>query len=509
MTLNIDNLPDNIELLKELVIKLLGENEALNHRLSVLVRNAYGSKSEKLDPNQLELFKELLKEAQAGDSSKSDEDENKQPELKKKVKGHGRQKLPAKLPREKKIHDLPEDEKVCPKCGEDLDKIGEDTSEQLEFIPSSLKVIVHTRFKYACKHCSETILTADKPLQPIEKGLPGPGLLAHVAVSKYADHLPLNRLENIFNRYGVKLSRSTLCGWMMQIAEAVSVLYIMMIAKVLESYSIHTDDTPIKLRDAQMKQKSEGRFWVYRGDDSNPYTVYDYTSNRCHDGPENFLGDYAGKIHADAYAGYDCIYEKNDAVESGCWAHCRRYFFDAQDNDLARSQAAMAYIRRLYMIEREIKGKDADVKTQVRQEKAKPILAEFHQWLDEQRNDLNNPVLPQSPFGKAVTYTLNQWEALCRYADDGHLDIDNNAAERALRPIAVGRRNYLFVGSNRGGNAAAVIYSLIESAKRNGANVFEYLRDVFENLPKTKTSEVDKFLPDKWQSARNNFAQLQ
>lgn len=286
-------------------------------------------------------------------------------------------------------------------------------------------------------------MTADKPIQPIEKGLPGPGLLAHVAVSKYSDHLPLNRLENIFNRYGVKLNRSTLCGWMMQIAEAVSVLYIMMIAKVLESYSIHTDDTPIKLRDAQMKQKSEGRFWVYRGDDSYPYTVYDYTSNRAREGPEKFLGDYAGKIHADAYAGYDSIYETNGAEESGCWTHARRKFFDSQGSDSLRAETAMAYIRRLYMIEREIKGKKVEIKTQVRQEQAKPILAELRKWLDEQLNDSSNPVLPQSPFGKAVTYTLNQWEALNRYADDGHLDIDNNAAERALRPIAVGRKNYL------------------------------------------------------------------
>jgi hypothetical protein len=300
-----------------------------------------------------------------------------------------------------------------------------------------------------------------------------------------------------------------MCGWMMQIAELSFVLYDLMIRNVLESYSIHTDDTRINLRDAQNKEKSEGRFWVYQGDDKHPYTVYDYTSNRSHDGPEKFLGDYAGKIHADAYAGYDCIYEKNDAVEIGCVAHARRYFFESQDNDLVRSQAAMAYIRRLYMIEREIKGKEVEVKTQVRQEKAKPILAEFRKWLDEQRNDVNNPVLPQSPFGKAVTYTLNQWEALCRYADDGHLDIDNNAAERAMRPIAIGRKNYLFVGSNRGGHAAAVLYSLIESAKRNGANLFEYMRDVFENLPQTKMSEIEKFLPDKWQAARTNAPQPQ
>lgn len=270
----------------------------------------------------------------------------------------------------------------------------------------------------------------------------------------------------------------------------------------MQSYSIHTDDTPIKLRDAQQKIKAEGRFWVYRGDDSYPYTVYDYTSNRCHDGPAKFLGDYAGYIHADAYAGYNKIYETNGATESACWAHSQRKFFDAQDNDRLRAETALAFIRQLYMIEREIKDKTIDEKTKVRQEKSKPILAEFKQWLYSQLNDSTLPVLPK--IGKAFTYTLNQWDALNRYADDGNLDIDNNAAERAFRPLTIGRKNYLFVGSNRGGQTAAVIYSLVESAKRHKLNPFEYIRDILANLPKTKITDIEKFLPDKWNSTKTN-----
>lgn len=507
MEVDTKNLPDNLSVCHQIIMELLGaidnlgsEVALLKNRLNTLLRNSYGTKSEKFDPNQLALFTDLLKDVKQAQQEA-------QSKPKEKVKGHGRQRLPRKLARKQIIHDLPEDEKTCKCCGEDLVKIGEDKSEQLDYIPSSLLVLEHIRFKYACKHCTESITTADKPIQPIEKGLPAPGLLAHVAVSKYGDHLPLNRLENIFNRQGVQLNRSTMCGWMKEVADLAGPLYDLMITGVLQSYSIHTDDTPIKLRDAHQKKKAEGRFWVYRGDDENPYTVYDYTSNRAHDGPEKFLGEYAGYIHADAYAGYDTIYETNGAVESGCWAHARRKFFDAQDNDRLRAESALAYIRKLYMVEREIKGKKVDEKTKIRREKSKPILGEFKQWLYTQLNDPTSPVLPKSPIGKAFTYTLNQWDALNRYADDGKLTIDNNPAERAMRPIAIGRKNYLFVGSNRGGQTAAVIYSLIESAKRHDLNPFEYLRDIMTNLPKTKITEIEKFLPDKWKAANTNPAE--
>jgi len=509
MDVDTKNLPVNLNICHQIILELLdriaslgSEMTVLKNRLHTLLRNSYGTKSEKFDPNQLTLFAELLE-----DVKQAQPQEQEQSEPKADVKGHGRQKLPRNLPRKKVIHDLPDDEKACKCCGNELVKIGEDKSEQLEYIPASLLILEHIRIKYACKNCEESITTADKPSQPIEKGLPGPGLLSHVAVSKYGDHLPLNRLENIFNRHGVKLNRSTMCGWMQAVTELAGPLYKLMIEGVLKSYSIHTDDTPIKLRDAQLKEKSEGRFWVYRGDDEHPYTVYDYTSNRCREGPEKFLGDYAGKIHADAYAGYDNIYETNGAVESGCWAHARRRFFDSQDNDQLRAEIALGFIRRLYMIEREIKGLEIDAKTNIRRQKSKPVLAEFKKWIDEQLNDSASPVLPKSPIGKAFTYTLNQWDALNRYADDGRLDIDNNAAERALRPLTVGRKNYLFIGSNRGGHTAAVIYSLIESAKRHKLNPFKYLRDILQKLPDTKINDLEKFLPDKWQASQDQTAQ--
>lgn len=512
MDVSPETLPDDASVLRQMVLELLetlrksqSENQLLQQRLMQLLRHQYGSRSEKLDPNQLALFEELTKSA-SSDTSPEAQKSSSKPE--KTRKGHGRRKLPRNLPRKRIEHDLPDDEKVCKCCEKELMKIGEETSEQLDYIPASLVVLEHVRAKYACKHCEGSVVTADKPNQPIEKGLPGSGLLAHVVTSKYCDHLPLHRMEAMLERHGVRLHRSTMCGWMRQSAELLFPLYELMIRRVLRSGSIHTDDTPTRVLDRTLKKTRQGRFWVYVGDNDHPYTTYDYTPDRRRAGPETFLGDYEGYMHADAFGGYDGIYAGGNVTEVMCWAHARRKFFDARDSDSTRALAALAWIRKLYRVERDARQqfesqKDESgaktlsaIRQTLRRAQVKPLLADFKTWLAEQADG----VLPKSPMGKAINYVLGNWDALCRYADNGDLDVDNNAAERALRGIAVGRKNWLFAGSDNGGRTAAVLLSLVESAKRHRRDPFAYLRDVISRISDHPHNRLADLLPDRLSS---------
>ncbi len=296
-------------------------------------------------------------------------------------------------------------------------------------MPASLVVIEEVCQKYACpKGC--TVVTAEKPMAPIEKGLPGPGLLAQVAVSKYGDHLPLHRQADIFRRQGVELSRQTMCDWMRACADLVSPLYELMKQRVLGSKAVQTDDTPVPVLDPELPRTRTGRIWTYVGDDEHPYTVYDYTPSRSRDGPEEFLKEFRGFLQADAYSGYDHFYKEAERgiVEVACWAHARRKFFEAQSSDLMRSMVMLAYIRLLYDAEREARdGKlDGEARRALRQAKSKPILDDIRAYLEREQPQ----VLPKSPEGEAIAYTLSNWKALTRYCDDGDLEIDNNRAER-------------------------------------------------------------------------------
>jgi transposase len=516
---------DDIATLKAMVAELLSALKtsqqrvaSLEHRLDQVLRRMYGQKSERIDPAQRLLFAD--EEPKTSEAPASPEPPLVETKAASRKKGHGRAGLPKTLPRVRREHDLTEPERPCPGCQTLRTKIGEDVSEQLEYVPSSLFVIQHVRPKYACPKCRDQVVAADKPEQPIAKGLPGPGLLAHVAVSKHADHLPLNRQSRILARHGVTLSRSTLCDWMRAVGRTLEPLVDLMRRRILRSALIQTDDTPVDvLQRGSKKNVRLGRLWVYRGDEIEPYTVFDFTPDRSRDGPRKWLGNYRGWLQADAYSGYDELFRtRHDLVEVGCWAHARRYFFEARETDL-RAVEALAWIQRLYAVEREAdeheerlhreQGVDPESAQRVRDtthrhalraEKSKPLLTSLFERLDAWRTD----ALPKSPLGQAVQYALNQKAALRRYVEDGRLPIDNNASERDLRGIALGRRNWLFCGSARGGQTAAVITSLIATCQRHRVEPFTWLHDSLTALPQLArderglipTDELARLLPN-------------
>jgi hypothetical protein len=350
-------------------------------------------------------------------------------------------------------------------------------------------------------------VTAAKPAQPVPRGLPGPGLLAHVIVSKYGDHLPLYRLEGIFGRLGLALTRQTLCGWLPACAELLRPLYELLRGRIWQGWVVGSDDTPVGVQEPGRGQTRPGRVWVYVGDVWAPYLVYDYTPNRAQGGPQRFLRDYLGYFQADAYAGYDALYATGRLVEVGCWAHARRKFYEARATDPERATYALGMIRQLYAVERQADEEIARrqlgreegwwLRLRLRQEQAVPLLTMLCQWLDRERDQ----ALPKSPIGEAIGYARNHWAALARYTTQGYLAIDNNAAERALRAIAVGRKNYLFFGSDAGGETAAVLYSLVQTCKRLGVEPWRYLRDVLERLPTGPADRLEELLPDRWAAA--------
>lgn len=500
MRLDLNNLPDDLGLLKQIVRELLSTLEGrealirkLEHQLERLRRHQFGRRSEKVDAAQLLLAFARSQEAEAAPPPAP-------PKPKRKREGHGRKPLPEALPRQDVEHDVPPEDKRCGKCGAELDRIGEEVTEQLDYVPASFVVRRHVRAKYACKRCEETVVLAPLPPQPIEKGLPGAGLLAHVLVSKYADHLPLHRQEGICRRQGVELARSTLCGWVRDCATLLRPVVTAMKAELLRSEVVHTDDTPVTVQDRLHPGGTRtGRLWVYRGDDAHPYTLFDYTGDRTRAGPAAFLAGYKGYLQADAYGGYDALYAGGEVLEVGCWAHARRKFYDAQTSEPEPAAAALAFIHALYDVERDAREQHLGpaARQALRQERAVPLLAQFRHWLDAQAL----VSLPQSPMGQAIGYALGQWDALCRYTADGILTIDNNAAERALRRVAIGRKNWLFAGSDAGGRRAAVAYSLIATCQRHGVEPFAYLRDVLERVPTHPSSGIDALFPHHWKAA--------
>src|SRR5215212_2562153 len=332
-------LPDDPEVLKRMIMELLGtlhnrdrECDQLRHRLDQLLRRLYGPRAEKFDPNQPWLFPELSTTASAPSNAEqvapvADDLAANQPK-----KGHGRRRLPDSLPRVRLVHDVAEGQRACPQCGEQRHKIGEEVSEQLDYQPAALFVIEHVRCSYACAKCQGQVTMADKPSQPIAKGLPGPGLLAHIITSKYADHLPLHRQERVFARHGLELPRSTTCDWMAACAELLHPLYELMVREVLASRMLHAYDTVLPVQDDSRATTRQGRLWVYAGDRHHPYNVFDYTPNRARDGPQRFLSGFEGYWQADAFGGYDGIYlaAQGEIVEVACNGHARRKFDDAQ-----------------------------------------------------------------------------------------------------------------------------------------------------------------------------------
>lgn len=480
--------------------------QQLEHYVEQLLRSKYGPRSERVDPSQLQLFDAAATTAEVTASQAGETDAVVVKEHRR--RGGGRNKLPAHLPRETVEHDLPEAQKPCPGCGQLRQRIGCETSEQLEFVPAVLKVIEHVRWKYACRKCQEHVAVAPPADKPLEKGLPGPGLLSAIVVSKYADHLPLYRLEDVFARSGVELSRSTLCRWALQTAEILEPLYRMLIERVRSSAVIHTDDTPVPVLDPALPKTRTARLWVYCGDWRNPYTVYDYTISRRRDGPAEFLKEFAGYLQADAFAGYDGIYAGGRVRQVLCWAHARRKFFEARTVQPEPAHRALAYIGRLYGVERaaqELADRAPPSTEQawhvrrreLRQSQSRPMLAEFYDWLREAQWQ----VLPKSPVGRAIGYVLPRWDGLTRYCEDGALAIDNNLSERMVRPVAIGRKNFLFLGSDNGGKAAAILYSMLASAKSNQVEPFAYVRDLLVQFSGEPPTDLSGLLPDAWLSS--------
>lgn len=500
VTLDLDNIPDDPTLLQQLILDLIATNEKLRHQLTQLQRYQFGSKSERFEAleEQKLLFERLRSlvddpEEVTETSDETDEEETVQAPAEK--NGHGRKPFPDHLPRRRVEYPLPEEKRDCPNCAGHLEKIGETVTRQLEYVPASFHVKELVRIKYACKKCQEGVVTSDLPPQPIEKGIPGPGLLAHVLTSKYCDHLPLHRQEGIFRRNGIEISRKTTCDWVGKSAALLEPLVAEMKKGLKTSKKIHTDDTVVPVSDKDRKTTKQGRLWVYGNE---THIVYDYTPNRSREGPKAFLKGYRGYLQADAYAGYNELIGKEKATLVGCWAHARRKFVEAKDSDPLRSHTALVFIKELYRIEKEWRKVEAETRATVRQAEALPLLKKFETWLREE----HGRVLPKSPMGEAIGYALNQWESLVRYVEDGDLDIDNNFAERAMRHVVVGRKNWLFAGSDSGGKRAAIAFCLVATCKLHGIDPFEYLRDILEKLPSHPITRLQELLPHNWKAAR-------
>jgi len=503
-----EQLPDDLQTLKDLLIseretsalkdaqidQLKQQYQQILEQFRLAQQQQFGRSSE-ASTDQLGLFNEaeqaLTEEAPEAEQETLTYTRNKPK----------RKPLPNDLPRETVVHDIPESEKICDDCGHDLHPMGDAKNEQLEFIPASIKVIEHIRLKYSCRHCEQqgtevNIKIALAPPAPIPKSIATASLLSQIITSKYQYALPLYRQESLFKQYGIELSRKTMSDWMIRSSELLTPLYQRLKTIQLQQNVINADETPLKVIH---EDKNRCYMWLYctgadaPGDhpDQPPNIVlYDYQASRSGQCAVDYLAGYQGYLQVDGYAGY----QQTDATLVGCFAHARRKFIEAQKIQVkgktGKADWAINHIRKLYRIESDIKLLHPTDKQAERQTKAAPLLAEFKVWLD--RSALQVP--PKSAVGKAVSYSLGQWDKLLRYIEDGHLQIDNNRAERAIKPFVIGRKNWLFANTANGAQASAILYSLIETAKANGLTPFDYLCKLLEILP-TNPQDIDQLLP--------------
>ncbi len=486
--------PELNELLKELLEILESqetENELLVQLLIQMKKDKFGKKAEGVSANQLKLFKELQ------DIAQKEPVQIKKKQPKKPVNGGGRKPLPDHLPREEVVIEVDESDRHCADCGEEKTVIGHESSECLEYVPAVLKVIVYKREKRVCKPCETGMVVAPSADKLIEKGLPGHGLLTEILVCKFKDHLPLYRLERRFERLGYKIPRSSLSDWIQVTVETyLKPLGARLKALTLKSTILQTDDTPLRVLDRNHpKNIKQGYYWYYLGD--HQYVCVDYTPNRKRAGPGTFLGDRVeGYIQSDGYKGYDHIFkEKPDLIRVGCWMHCRRYFVKALDAGDERADTVVSLIKQLYKIEEACKDLDAEALGKIRLKESKPLLDSIKKWCLDNLGEIR----PKSLVGRAIQYALNHWPSLIVFAQDGKVPIDNGATERAIRPVAVGRKNYLFAGSDRGARNAAVIYSLMESCSLADVNPALYFKDILQKLSADwSNSRIDELLPHNW-----------
>jgi len=461
-------------------------------------RWAFGRRQERFTEGQGQGH---LFELDSPPAAESPESATPEAEAESEVKGHRRRKKRKidwdKLRQIRHEHDLKPEEKVCSCCNREMACIGEDITRELEFEPAKLVAHIHVRPKYACGRCKDGVSAAALPPRPIPGGIAGPGLITEVIVSKFGDHLPLYRLEDILTRYGVYLSRSTLCDWVKAAAGLFLPLYELQRQRVLQSAVMWTDDTGVTVLGGAAGS-FKGYFWTYLGDDQHPYSVYDFTASRSRDGPASFLKHYSGYLQADAYAGYDAVFSGigSSVFEVACWAHARRKFFDAVGGNPREAHQVLELIRQLYDIEDRAHDWSIDARRELRAAEVVPVLDKIESYLGE----LAPRALPKSVLGKAVTYARNQWAALRRYAEDGRLTIDNNVSERTLRHQAIGRKNWLFLGSEAAGPRAAVLYTILAGAKRHHIEPWAYVRDILLRLHADDQC-LEDLLPDRWAAA--------
>ena len=452
----------------------------------------FGRKSEKL-VIQLEQMELQLEELEADQAEAETVADSVKPSAEMKSRGK-RKPLPEHLPREVITHSPASD--GCPECGGSLRQFGEDVTEQLEYIPDNFRVIRHVRPKFACSGCDK-VVEAPAPSRPIQRGLAGPALLAHVLVSKYCSHLPLYRQSEIFARQGVAIERSTLAGWVGAASDLLSPLVAALRKHVMSGAKLHADDTPIPVLAPGNGKTRTGRLWTYvrddrpAGDETPPAVWFAYSEDRRGEHPRQHLKSFRGALQADAYAGFHHLYG-DDIYEAACWAHARRKFHEIHAIHASPTTTeALARIVALYAVEEEIRGKPADLRLNIRQARARPLIDDLHNWMEKSLRSLS----PKSETAGAIRYALSRWRALTRYIDDGRLEVDNSAAERALRAVALGRKNYLFAGSDAGGDRAAAFHSLIGTAKLNGIDPELYLRTVLARIASHPVNRIEELLP--------------
>jgi transposase len=472
------------------------EIEHLQLLLAKLQRMQFGRKSEKLE-RQIEQLELRLEELESKRSEQEPSASTPAPVTASStpITRSTRRALPDHLPRQTRRHEPKET--VCPQCQGELRKLGEDVSEMLEYVPASFVVVRHVRTKLNCTKC-DCIVQAEAPSRPIERGMAGPGLLAHVLVSKYCDHLPLYRQSEIYARQGVELERSTMADWVGGCSQLLSPLIDALSRYVMAAGKLHADDTPVPVLAPGQGKTKTGRLWTYvrddrpAGDTAAPAVWFAYSPDRKGEHPAQHLEKFRGTLQADAYAGFNQLYEDGRIQQAACWAHVRRHFYDLeQAHSSPVAHEALQRIGALYGIEEPIRGRPPDERRALRQTQSKPLLDSLRQWFEATLSKLSR----KSETTVAIRYALSRWDALTRYIEDGHIEIDNNAAERSLRGVALGRKNYLFAGSDAGGERAAAIYSLIGSAKLNGLDPEAYLRHVLTRIADHPINRIDQLLP--------------
>jgi len=527
--MTLTELPNDIDTLKHLVLEShqkvidrdarladrdaqLDDREArikeLESQLAYLKHKLFGKRSEKIDPAQLLLFKELQSQMEALQEEAEREEITYQ-----RRKGHGRKPLPDDLPVENVEYPL--EDTACPCCGESMRPIGSEITEELDYHPGSLFKRRHIRPKYACRACEEGVHIAPMPPRPIDKGIAGPGLLAHLLTSKYCDHVPLNRLQGMLRRHRVEIGVASLCDWVGRMADLLLPVYDSLRTQLLSGSLIQSDDTPVPYQLESLKGRTAtGYLWTYLCESSR-LVLYDFTTSHSRAGPSSFLSGFEGTLLTDGHASYNEAVQQYALIHAGCWAHARRKFYDARLDDRRRCGRMLKLIQELFAVERKAKEsreQAAEAAKQsgsqdsqpisfgdaehlaLRRTESAPLIAEIRSCADAWSVE----VLPRSNVGQAVGYLLNQWQPLTRFLDNPTLPLHNNASERAMRHAVIGRRNWTFAGSESGGHRAAIIYSIVMTCRLNGLDPFVYLRDIIDRLP--RGDDPATLLPAAWKT---------